>query len=47
MKNIISEMKTTIERLNSKLDKAEGQISNMEDKVTVNTQEEKNKRKKN
>ena len=40
MKNIISELKNTGEGMKSKLDEAEDQISELEDKVEKNTQKE-------
>ena len=40
MKNIISEIKNTLQRITSRLDVAEERISELEDKVERNTQVE-------
>ena len=40
MNNKISEIKTTLEGITSRLDKAEDLISELEDKVEKNTQKE-------
>lgn len=46
MKNNQSEMKNTLESINSRSDEAEDQISNLEDEAVENTQLEHKKRKK-
>ena len=43
MKNIISEIKNTLEGINSRLNESEEWISEFEDKVVDNTQLEKQK----
>ena len=43
MKNTISELKTIVEGINSRLDEAQDQISKLEDKVEKNTQNEQEK----
>ena len=45
MKNTISELKNTVEGINSRLDEAKDWISKLEDKVEKNTQNEKGKEK--
>ena len=40
MKNTKTEMKNTLERINSRIDEAENGISNLEDKIAENTQSE-------
>ena len=47
MKNTISELKNKAEGIKSRLDEAEYQISELEDKVERNTQKSKTKRKNN
>ena len=46
MKSTISEMKYMLEGINSRLDEGEDWISNLEDKITENTQAEPQKEKK-
>ena len=43
MKNAITEIKNTLEGINSRLDKAEDEIIGLENKVAGNTQSEKQK----
>ena len=43
MKNTISELMNTVEGIKSRLDEAEGGISELEDKVEKNTQKEQEK----
>ena len=43
MKNKITEMKITLQGMNSRLDKAEDWVSNLKDKVAENTQSEQQK----
>ena len=43
MKNTICDITNTLEGINRRLDEAEDQISNLEDKVEKNTQAEKQK----
>ena len=45
MKNIITEMKNTLEGINSKFDETENWISNLEDKVAENIQSEQKREK--
>ena len=45
MRNTISELKTTVEGIKSRLDEAEDQISELEGKVGKNTQKEQEKEK--
>ena len=45
MKNIITEMKNTLEGINSTVGKAEDQISNLADKVVENTKPKQQKEK--
>ena len=45
MRNTISELKTTVEGIKSRLDKAENWISEVEDKVEKNTQKEQEREK--
>ena len=45
MKTAMSEMKNTLKWINCRWDKAEGQISDLKDKVVENTQEQHNKEK--
>ena len=45
MKNSISDMKNTLEGINSRLDEAEDQISNLVGKIAENTQSEHQKEK--
>ena len=45
MKNIITEIKNTLNGINSRLDEVEDQISNLKDKVTENIQSEQQKKK--
>ena len=40
MKNILIEMKNTLQGINSRADEAENQTSNLEDKEVENTQSE-------
>ena len=47
MTNTITEMKNMLEDINSRLDKAENQISDLEDKVAEHTIRSKKKKKKN
>ena len=47
MNNTISEMKTTLEGINSRITEAEEQISDLEDKIVEITTAEQNKEKKN
>ena len=44
MKNIISELKNTVEGIKSRLGESEDQIRELEDKVEKNTQTKKRKR---
>ena len=45
MKNTMSEMKSTLEGINSRLDEAEDWINHLEDKIAENIQSEQQKRK--
>ena len=45
MKNTISERKNTLEGINSRLNEAEDLISNLKDKVVVNTKSKQQKKK--
>ena len=47
MKNTVTKMKNILEVLSSRLDKAEYQISDLEEKVAENTQSEKRQEKRN
>ena len=44
MKNIVSEMKTILDAINSRLDEAEESISDLKDKVVENNQSSKKKK---